>query len=87
MPTGCCGAPPIRERTFATANPGKPPANACAMNPPPNSRPPAPSSPRRDTSLVSEAKLSWTIPDANAPAAARNATVSTPTRNSSVIRR
>jgi len=85
LPTGCCGAPPIRDRTFAVANPGKPEANAWATKPPPKSSPPAPSKALRETRRVNEAKLIWTMPAANAPPAARKAIVSTPTWNSSVI--
>ncbi len=72
---------------FGIANVGKPVASAWAMNPPPNRIPPTPSSRRRETRRVSSAKLSWTIPDANAPIAARNAIVSTPTPNSSMMAR
>ena len=75
----------MRDRMFAAAKVGKPGANAWATNPPPKSSPPAPSSFRRETSRVSEAKLSWTTPAAKAPPAARKAIVSTPTLKSSVI--
>ena len=48
LPTGCCGEPPIRDRTLAIANVPKPPASAWAANPPPNRRPPVPSRTRRE---------------------------------------
>ena len=85
LPTGCCGEPPMRDRTLARAKLGKPEANAWATNPPPNNRPPAPRRRRRETRRVSDAKLSCTIPAAKAPPAARKAIVSTPTWKSSVI--
>ena len=44
LPTGCCGEPPIRDRTLATAKAAKVVANAWATKPPPNRSPPAPSS-------------------------------------------
>ena len=53
LPTGCCGEPPIRDRTLGTANVRKLVANAWAMNPPPSSRPPPPRSRRRETTRVS----------------------------------
>ena len=52
LPTGCCGEPPIRDRTFGIAKVRKPLASACAANPPPNRIPPIPSSRRRDTNRV-----------------------------------
>ena len=87
LPTGCCGEPPIRATRLAMANVPKPVASACAANPPPNRRPPRPSSRRRDTRRVSSAYDSWTRPEANAPTAASTATAPTPTPNSSMIAR
>ncbi len=78
LPTGCWGEPPIRDRHVGHGEGRRTQvAAAWATKPPPNRRPPAPSSRRRETRRVSDAKLSWTAPDANAPTAARNAIVST----------
>ena len=56
LPTGCCGAPPMRETTFAIANPPKPVAIAWAAIPAPVSSPPPPSSVGRPTYRVSDAE-------------------------------
>ena len=85
LPTGCCGAPPIRDTMFTAANVGKLGVIAWAANPLPNRIPPLARSIRRETTRVSLAKLSWTMPLANAPAAARVATSASVTWNSDRI--
>src|SRR3989304_3717142 len=55
--------------------------------PPPKTGPPRPSSPRRGTYRVSDAKLSCTIPDAKLLTPARTATAPIDTPNSSMILR
>ena len=71
FPTGCCGAAPIRDRTFGIANVPKLVASAWAANPPPKRRPPVPSRTLRDMTRVSDANESWTMPETIAPNEAR----------------
>ena len=67
LPTGCCGAPPIRDATLTAANVANAGASACAAKPPPNRIPPPARIVRRETTRVSFAKLSWISPLAIAP--------------------
>jgi hypothetical protein len=87
LPTGCCGAPPMREAMLIAAKGPNDGAAAWALNPIPKRSPKAPISQRRDTQRVVTANVDWTRPDATAPNAATKAIVSTPTWNSSTTAR
>ena len=87
LPTGCCGEPPTRDRTFVTENSPKPPASAWAAMPPPKTRPPAVRITRRETKRVRAAYESWIRPDAMLPTAVRKAMAATLIRNSVMIAR
>ena len=67
LPTGCCGAPPMRETRFATANGGNELAAAWSAVPAPVTRPPLPSTTLRLTRRVIAANVYWSRPLAMLP--------------------
>ena len=87
LPTGCCGAPPIRETTFATANPAKPAVIAWAAIPAPVSSPPPPRSTGRPMYRVRTPNAYWSSPLAMPPIVDRMTTVAAVTPNSSMTAR
>ncbi len=87
LPTGCWGAPPSLENTFASANGPNDGAIAWSPVPIPRMIPPTVSIESRENRRLSAPNASWIEPVAMLPIAARNATSPGPIDHSSTIAR